>query len=86
MGGDDYVIDENGAWASMAEALEWYRQALTNAQVLEREACAKICDDLRDHKDFPQGWGPIAEACATAIRSRMTPNDKVSRIPGEDKL
>jgi hypothetical protein len=28
MGGDDYVIDKNGAWNTSHEALEWYRNAL----------------------------------------------------------
>lgn len=32
MGGDDYVIDENGSWESASEALVWYRQALADAQ------------------------------------------------------
>lgn len=31
----------------------------------EREACAKVCDDLRGIN-----WGP--EQCATAIRSRSS--------------
>jgi hypothetical protein len=26
MGGDDYVIDDNGAWATRSDALIWYRQ------------------------------------------------------------
>lgn len=38
---------------------------------LERDAleqAAKACDGLQDQKDFPEGWGPVAEACADAIR------------------
>jgi len=26
MGGDDYVIDDNGAWGTRSDALIWYRQ------------------------------------------------------------
>lgn len=28
MGGDDYVIDDNGAWSNPSDALEWYRTEL----------------------------------------------------------
>lgn len=28
MGGDNYVIDDNGAWADRSAALEWYRTEL----------------------------------------------------------
>lgn len=28
MGGDEYIIDENGAWSSPSKALDWYRQEL----------------------------------------------------------
>lgn len=28
MGGDNYVIDDNGAWSNPSAALEWYRTEL----------------------------------------------------------
>lgn len=39
----------------------------------EREACAKVCDELKDNKEFPDGWGPVSKACARLIRERSNP-------------
>ena len=34
----------------------------------EREACARVCDDMQGHGD--EGWQPDAHDCAAAIRAR----------------
>ena len=44
MGGDDYVIDDNGAWNSPSEALEWYRAELDKA----RNNCERLNAALTD--------------------------------------
>lgn len=31
-----------------------------------RERCANACRNLPDSATFPEGWGPVAEACADA--------------------
>jgi len=33
MGGDDYVVDENGSWGNASEALAWYREQLAKNRV-----------------------------------------------------
>lgn len=38
--------------------------AVENAILMEREACARLCDDIAQYDGY------IATACATAIRAR----------------
>lgn len=47
-----------------------YYRADTVVRLLaaERETCAALCETLKDSRDFPEGWGPVAEACAARIR------------------
>jgi hypothetical protein len=53
-----------GFW--MSDQLEHFAELVrADAIAEEREACAKVCDDLRGIN-----WGP--EQCATAIRSRSS--------------
>jgi hypothetical protein len=48
------------------------QDAILELIVAEREACAKVCDELADK----HGWeGSYANECAIAIRARET-NDK----------
>ena len=38
---------------------------------LVADECAKLCETLKDSRDFPEGWGPVSEACAAAIRAKF---------------
>ena len=70
--------DERNSWPAEMEAME--RQvniltdALAQAKAEEREACAKVCDDLSAHywakDDAIESVN--CEECATAIRSRSS--------------
>lgn len=48
---------------------EQLRQLWNASARLERARCASACRQLQDSKDFPEGWGPVAEACASAIEA-----------------
>jgi hypothetical protein len=64
--------DERNSWPAEMEAMERQVNILTDALADEREACAKVCDELADK----HGWeGGYANECAIAIRARET-NDK----------
>jgi len=43
-------------------------ERLREALAAEREACAKLCDELRDE----DGFEPYGTECAAAIRARVT--------------
>jgi len=49
----------------MSDELERMKQEIKSAVLAEREACAKVCDDL----DKMRGYS-YADKCATAIRAR----------------
>jgi hypothetical protein len=84
MGGDDYIIDENGAWGNAHSALVWYR-----AEVMRLRTDATRYQWLRD-RDLDQislggvfaGRTPENEVLNgvdldSAIDSAMTPNEKL---------
>jgi hypothetical protein len=53
----------------IADRTEWYRRGIDGFQeavLVEREACAKVCDGLGDQP----GWRYATRACAEVIRSR----------------
>ena len=45
-----------------------HRAVLLGDVAAERERCAKLCEHMEDNESFPSGWGPVAYACADAIR------------------
>jgi len=54
----------NGDWVCTTEEIERFAALVAAA---EREACAKVCDDLSDE----HAWeGSYAYECAIAIRAR----------------
>jgi hypothetical protein len=55
--------DERNSWPAEMEAMERQVNILTDALAAEREACAKVCDDMG-----PCGF--TGESCAAAIRAR----------------
>lgn len=55
-------LDETKACAK--HYLEIMRDAVEQARLQEREACAKLCDD------WAQYGAPIANSCARSIRQR----------------
>jgi hypothetical protein len=54
---------EGDLWVLASDAVQMAQNAYKNGQADEREACAKVCDDL--WKD-----NYTAYACAEAIRAR----------------
>jgi hypothetical protein len=44
------------------------RHLVAAAAAAERERCARLCETMRNSRDFPEGWGPVFEACAARIR------------------
>ena len=46
-------------------------RAFKHFAALIAEECAKVCDDMRDRREFPEGWGAVSEACAAAIRAKF---------------
>ncbi len=51
----------------------WFSERLKKEREAEREACAKLCDDVNQKAyDEPDDWSPweAADACANAIRAR----------------
>ena len=46
MGGDDYVIDDNGFWNDMYSALAWYRDELKKSRIalIEQIAAAGLIE------------------------------------------
>jgi hypothetical protein len=60
-------------YAAWAEQMRAYAAA---ALAQEREACAKVCDDI----DPPLDSSTTAMACAAAIRARGQPDPKVTHL------
>ena len=52
------------------ELLECVRVAYKAGQEAEREACAKVCEDIAADNYGELSGRTIPEACATAIRAR----------------
>ena len=62
------VLGRGGTWAGAVRPLEAYIQRKVERAVrAEREACAKVCDEIAQRDET--GYG-IAEDCASAIRAR----------------
>ena len=56
------ILGSGGSWTEALRPLESYiRDRVERAVKAEREACAKVCDELGEHK---------GHACAYAIRAR----------------
>ena len=66
-----------GQWWDMdAAALErFYRAAFAAGAAAEREACAKVCDEIAQRDET--GYG-IAEDCAAAIRAALAQAEPVA--------
>lgn len=66
--------DERNSWPLEMEAMERQVNILTDALAQEREACAKVCDDLPLPPDVARSDASIWEVatldCAEAIRAR----------------
>lgn len=66
--------DERNSWPAEMEAMERQVNILTDALAQEREACAKVCDDLPLPPDVARSDASIWEVatldCAEAIRAR----------------
>ena len=61
----DWAVDETAK--AVLDALDSHIKVLVqNAVEAEREACAKLCDELRDE----DGFEPYGTECAAAIRAR----------------
>jgi len=60
--------DERNLWPAEMEAMERQVNILTDALADEREACAKVCDDLA--VDAYNNHDILYEQCAAAIRAR----------------
>lgn len=56
--------DENKIWLMYAEEIETFAKLVA---AKEREACAKVCEELSDKHTWE---GCYADECATAIRAR----------------
>ena len=56
--------DERNSWPVEMEAMERQVNILTDALAQEREACAKVCEELAEKE-----WADN-ERCAAAIRAR----------------
>ncbi len=56
--------DENKIWLMYAEEIEAFAKLVA---AKEREACAKLCDELSDKHTWE---GCYADECAQAIRAR----------------
>ena len=66
--------DERNSWPAEMEAMERQVNILTDALAAEREACAKVCDELvpdmsRTANDASV-WDVATFDCAAAIRAR----------------
>lgn len=70
--------DERNSWPAEMEAMERQVNILTDALAqaveAEREACAKVCDDLPPPPDYSiveiSNWDVASLECAAAIRNR----------------
>lgn len=58
-------------WLIDSDEYEAWPDDLHRFAALVAEECAKVCDTLKDSRDFPEGWGPVSEACAAAIRAKF---------------
>jgi hypothetical protein len=62
---------------SIEDRLErFFKLAYEAGAAAEREACAKVCDDI----DPPLDSSTTAMACAAAIRARGQPDPKVTHL------
>jgi hypothetical protein len=66
--------DERNSWPAEMEAMERQVNILTDALAAEREACAKVCDDLAPPCGYnlteTSFWDVTSLECAAAIRAR----------------
>ena len=67
-----YATGHGDTVEDLLKELEWqilenWHRAMVNGVETEREACAKVCDELADKDGFE---GCYADACAEAIRAR----------------
>ena len=57
----------NGSWIGLDEELERFAQLVAAA---EREACAKVCENLFQAERPYEIYAEASQDCATAIRAR----------------
>ena len=82
MGGDDYVIDDNGAWRSASEALVWYRQALAGAK--RDESADRASRTLRAGAVAISCMAPEARDCLDAVMEQW--REHWARIPESHRM
>ena len=64
------AVHSNGSWVELSERLaEFAALAFAGGQTAEREACAKVCDEI-ESQNFDTNEGGYARDCADAIRAR----------------
>jgi hypothetical protein len=68
--------DERNSWPAEMEAMERQVNILTDALAQEREACARVCDELPAPDiygdDDKSMWDVTCVDCAAAIRARSS--------------
>tara|TARA_R110000868_G_scaffold233488_4_gene487209 strand:- start:858 stop:1166 length:309 start_codon:yes stop_codon:yes gene_type:complete len=66
--------DERNSWPAEMKAMERQVNILTDALAQEREACAKVCEDLPVPLDVARDdasvWEVATLDCASALRAR----------------
>ena len=60
----DYV----GGWVWRELEIQWIEELITKVVAAEREACAKVCDEL--HWPWRMGDNSGPKECAASIRAR----------------
>ena len=66
-----HMAHEAGLRISFAEIPPWFIRFATLVAASEREACAKVCEDIPLPKDgIALTHLPTIEACAAAIRAK----------------
>lgn len=63
---DKHATLTAGWMFSVPDMEDFYKHAYEAGVAAEREACAKLCDELRDE----DGFEPYGTECAAAIRAR----------------
>ena len=82
MMGHGYATGHGTSVGDLLQELEW------QVAEREREACAKVCDEIAQAKTYQTGYlQETAEECVEAIRSRGIDGAKVGEVGvwGEEK-
>lgn len=75
MGGDDYVLDNNGNWNNPSDALNWYRsevsrlrQEIEAATRIEHGKCINILEQIRDNMLITEAGKDLANDFILALK------------------